>query len=26
MHIEIAQHTNGDSYGQKNILICLHNQ
>ena len=24
MHIEIAQHINGDSYGQK-ILIYLHN-
>jgi hypothetical protein len=21
MHIEIAQHTNGDSYGQKNINL-----
>jgi len=25
MHTETAQHINGDSYGQKKILIYLHN-
>jgi len=25
MHIETAQHINGDGYGQKKILIYLHN-
>jgi len=25
MHIEIAQHVNGDSYGQKKTLTYLHN-